>query len=97
VPQRTSWQETIELIRKILERCLTYLRDAIRLAAREEPNLPYLHPRLPRVRIPPGREVLQLRAQAIRQRHRQFHSLGATVESKRFCVVGGRAPEDGKK
>jgi hypothetical protein len=97
VPQTTFWQETTELIRKILERCLTYLQDAIRLNAREELNLPYLHPRLSRVRIPPSREVLQLRAQAMRQRRRQFHSLGSTVESRRFCVVGGRAPEGPKR
>jgi hypothetical protein len=97
VPQRTSWQETIEPIRKVLERCLTYLGGAMRLDPRQELNLPYLHPRLSRVRTPPSRDMLQLRARAMRQRHRQFHSLGSTLESRRICVVGGRAPEGVKK
>jgi hypothetical protein len=97
VSQRTPWQETIEFIRKVLKRCLAYLVDATRLSAREELNLPYLHPRLARVRTPPSREMLQVRARAMRHRHRQFHSLGSTVESRRICVVGGRAPEGVKK
>jgi hypothetical protein len=98
VPRRTHWQVTSKPIRKVLERCLSYLGDAMRLEAREELNLPYLHPRLSRVRILSCPEVLQRRAQAMHPRHRHFHSLGSTLESKRICVVvGGRAPEGGKK
>jgi hypothetical protein len=97
VPHRTSWQETIEHIRKVFERCLTYLGGAMRLDPRAELDLPYLHPRLSRVRTPPSREMLQLRTRAVRQRHRQLHSLGSTVESRRICVVGGRPPEGVKK